>query len=68
MTVHQIYERLSRRLRINTTPLFPYTLFPSLRNLLQNSYKTSIKTSAILKTFNGSMEIQCLSFKKQFLI
>ena len=66
MTVHQTYERLSRRLKRNTTPLFPYTLFQSLRNLLENSYKTSMKTSRILKTFNGSMEIQCLSFKKHF--
>jgi len=54
ITVHQTYERLSRRLRRNTTPLFPYTLFPSLTNLLENSSKTSIKTSATLKTFNGS--------------
>ena len=64
INVHQTYKHLSRKRKWNITLLFLYTLFPSLRNLLQNSYKTSIKTSATLKTFNGSMEIQCLSFKK----
>jgi len=48
----------------STFSLYTVSEFEKLRNLLENSSKTSIKTSAILKTFNGSTKTQCFSFKK----